>query len=723
MFSRNSSANLKVVGAEGHSPESLRQEVARGAKFVIYSYNFSLVVLSFKRPSNIHFIRPGESPVVKGLPFTLTSLVFGWWGIPWGVIYTFQSLHQNLTGGTDVTQALLASLAPPPPTDGSSTTESRPVAPSPRRPAKQVSARQILVTGGVVLALAAVVYTCVCFFYGQNLPVALVSGLKTPYSVELNGTPYQLKTGHPQLVTLAEGDFVLRGAPGTKDDQPFTARTDFFSRPFDRHVLVVNPDRVAVIYRETVNYHPTGTTPDPNEKPGLDLYVNRTSHYLPAPDHFFEALPKSISMPSGTTTLGKSRVTAIEDISIAAATSLITEKLGYEATRDYLTNRSRIDPENESLERLIISLLKPADGRALLEAHLPDRPLLVEWHRAYQYFMDRNFPAVDLVGLYRKQMDADPDNGVLIYLYARLLPNPAEADPLYEKALHAKRPSPYAAYALAFDAFIAGRYTTSLDFLERAKRGGVNMDSLQLCERDTLLALDRQADVLAAVKERQHQNPTDTELFADELLLSQSKTPDRVGGRRAISAFVATLRGRFGADDYQSVEDYLNGRLSYGMGEERESAAYSAKLKGQLNQFESAVGRRDHVAAAKAVASVTELPARYYLLLMLTAYSSGQNTAADAYFQQAVVRLQAEDKSSRAAAELIRGNTAADHAALLQTSNFAAELRVLFTALGVHFPDYREAYFARARELDRDPAFPHLLLTAIRKDSAPVTKL
>jgi hypothetical protein len=45
------------------------------------------------------------------LPFTLLSLVLGWWGIPWGPIYTIQSVVINFQGGKDVTKEVLASMA------------------------------------------------------------------------------------------------------------------------------------------------------------------------------------------------------------------------------------------------------------------------------------------------------------------------------------------------------------------------------------------------------------------------------------------------------------------------------------------------------------------------------------------------------------------------------------------------------------------------------------
>jgi hypothetical protein len=66
-----------------------------------------VILLTFRRPSDIYFVRQGENAVVKGLPFTLVA---GWWGIPWGPIYTIQSIYNNSRGGKDVTQAVVNSL-------------------------------------------------------------------------------------------------------------------------------------------------------------------------------------------------------------------------------------------------------------------------------------------------------------------------------------------------------------------------------------------------------------------------------------------------------------------------------------------------------------------------------------------------------------------------------------------------------------------------------------
>ena len=100
----------KIQGIEGMKHGELEFELQRGAKFVLFQYCVSVIVLTFRRPSDIYFVRQGENALVKGLPFTLLSLVAGWWGIPWGPIYTIQSVYNNSRGGKDVTQAVVDSL-------------------------------------------------------------------------------------------------------------------------------------------------------------------------------------------------------------------------------------------------------------------------------------------------------------------------------------------------------------------------------------------------------------------------------------------------------------------------------------------------------------------------------------------------------------------------------------------------------------------------------------
>ena len=71
-----------------------------------------MIGLTFKRNTGIYYIRPGENAPVKGLGYTLLSLFAGWWGIPWGPIYTIEALVANLGGGKNVTDRVMASRGP-----------------------------------------------------------------------------------------------------------------------------------------------------------------------------------------------------------------------------------------------------------------------------------------------------------------------------------------------------------------------------------------------------------------------------------------------------------------------------------------------------------------------------------------------------------------------------------------------------------------------------------
>lgn len=103
---------MQIAGLENLTPEGLDTEIERGARFVHFQYCVSIIILTFKRSSKIHFVRAGESAVGKGLLYTLVSLLFGWWGFPWGPIYTVGTTVTNFGGGKDVTHDVLDVLRP-----------------------------------------------------------------------------------------------------------------------------------------------------------------------------------------------------------------------------------------------------------------------------------------------------------------------------------------------------------------------------------------------------------------------------------------------------------------------------------------------------------------------------------------------------------------------------------------------------------------------------------
>jgi len=98
---------MQIKGIEGLSKQEINTELQAGGKFVLYRYTISLLVVTLRRSSDVYFVRSNERAAVKGLPYTMLTLIMGWWGIPWGPIYTIGSLATNMGGGKDVTSEIL----------------------------------------------------------------------------------------------------------------------------------------------------------------------------------------------------------------------------------------------------------------------------------------------------------------------------------------------------------------------------------------------------------------------------------------------------------------------------------------------------------------------------------------------------------------------------------------------------------------------------------------
>lgn len=101
---------MTIVGLGNITVEQLREEINCGAKFVMYTYCVSILVITFKRSGSIYYIRAGGSRFTPGLKYSLISLALGWWGIPWGPIYTIGCVASNCMGGKDITATILDSL-------------------------------------------------------------------------------------------------------------------------------------------------------------------------------------------------------------------------------------------------------------------------------------------------------------------------------------------------------------------------------------------------------------------------------------------------------------------------------------------------------------------------------------------------------------------------------------------------------------------------------------
>ncbi|WBW97923.1 hypothetical protein [Oceanirhabdus sp. W0125-5] len=91
--------NAEYNGIKIYSDTELKQ----------YHACFSFITLTTKVSSR-YFVKDHHFTPVRNLIYSLATLVFGWWSLPRGPIYTLECLFKNLFGGTKVTVNELLSL-------------------------------------------------------------------------------------------------------------------------------------------------------------------------------------------------------------------------------------------------------------------------------------------------------------------------------------------------------------------------------------------------------------------------------------------------------------------------------------------------------------------------------------------------------------------------------------------------------------------------------------
>jgi hypothetical protein len=99
-----------VAGSRPLFPEEIRARVAAGARLVRFEFCFSALLFTVRRQSPIYLTDSWQDRYLRGIRYNLATLLFGLWGVPWGLVWTPRALWVNLTGGIDETDTVLAWL-------------------------------------------------------------------------------------------------------------------------------------------------------------------------------------------------------------------------------------------------------------------------------------------------------------------------------------------------------------------------------------------------------------------------------------------------------------------------------------------------------------------------------------------------------------------------------------------------------------------------------------
>ena len=102
--------DIRTPGGRPLSADEVRARVAAGARLVRFELCVSALVFTLRRQSAVYLTDSRRQRTLRGLRYSLASLLLGPWGVPWGLVWTPWAVWVNLTGGVDETDTILAWL-------------------------------------------------------------------------------------------------------------------------------------------------------------------------------------------------------------------------------------------------------------------------------------------------------------------------------------------------------------------------------------------------------------------------------------------------------------------------------------------------------------------------------------------------------------------------------------------------------------------------------------
>lgn len=555
----------------------------------------------------------------------------------------------------------------------------------------------------LALAAAPLAYFGTAYWRGTHRTVHLVNGLDRPYTATVAGLQHALEPGARVEVVVPEGAHTVHHAPfpGSEVVGEFTLATSFWSRPFADPIWVLNPDRTALLLLESSVYQ---KTPDPADSGTSEVRFGRLLHEFDDIDYPFAEFPESITTKASSGRFVKWRVDALRVGVAAQAHAILSRVVGPEQATAWARLRLTETPDDALLPLILASSMKDDEFLALSAPFLDREPLLIEWHRAYQYVKDRAGAEAELVSDYDQRLAAKPDDADLLYLRGRLAIDPGEAESYYRRAIDHAPPSPHALHAMAYQKLSQGDFEPGIGYATHA----LELMPENMTFADTLRQLRMGHGDLDLLLERAR-----SERGPEEVTLLYARG-DRAGGDAALAKYLGRTKRESSPEQQEELKQAMTVSGLYLLGD-RDAfvTAAGAEDGGAGYGFEAAVTAGKVAEAASLLAGEGGDDVEKQLALYLLAERAGDRGVASASFTAALTLLRAEGADERLAADALsraRPVSARELCALVLPASLK---RLVVTAAGVRDPGDRATYFSLARRLNFERWFPHLLIRDI----------
>lgn len=538
-------------------------------------------------------------------------------------------------------------------------------------------------------------YLGAALWMGQARQVYLVNGWSQAYTVAVNGHEQVLQPGVATPLRVPEGEVAIEFRDPKVGLEPDRCRIDtpFWTRPFRSDTVVINPDRLAVVVWEQSVY---SNVPRPAHEPPR-FHLGDICYSFRGIDYEFSSFPATLQAKKGQT-ITKTRVTLMPNLASEARLALAGHVLGEKGQLAYAQRMLRLDPTDLYALYWVLAKLGTGEAIAFLKPHLSDRPVLVEWHRAYQYFMEKEHPERDLRPEYQQLVADTNRNPDAIYLLARLQ-DLDEAEPLLAQAAGATPPSVAALHALGFRDLAQGRFAEALGWMEKAIQLSPNNPAVQRDYDSALLAAGRYDRLLEELRTRPHPLGPSLPVLTERLHALAAKG-DQAGARATIEEAVQSFQG----PENDPIRPVVRASLEMVLRCRENDVAGFLKLAAQVpdyGRFEPALLQGKLQQAADAVDRTKDDQAiSQCALLYLAALQGGDAKLAEQQWQPLLACLEKANRYTRQLSAMLTGRQPLNTGLIRRLPIEPRQKRVLLAVVAKRYPDQAKELLPLARSLN-----------------------
>jgi predicted Zn-dependent protease len=555
-------------------------------------------------------------------------------------------------------------------------------------------------------------------FIQTHRALHVLNGLTVPIGVQVDGgAPVEVAAQGRTQLSVAEGSHRVNVVQPAGFPAPveFTIHSGWFDRFFKSPVFVIDPARSAALVWESTVYREHPANAPAGFGGSLRWHVGQPFTTYPDIDYSFQEFPAEVKLDRKNGEVTKTRVTSLEIGPVEAIGAASAEAGHQDDLLAFAESHLRAAPDNKILLAVYYALATLAQQsdrcRDFLALRLDDRPVLIDWHRAFQEIGQTAGHNDDLLERYDRYLAADPGNSALLYLRGRIEADDALAVDYYARSRAADPKNPYPEFALGYRLLSFGDFGAARNSIEEACR--LSPDDLIMSQvlGDAQLAAGDFESLEHFYRARLDKTPLNLASQKNLLAALYAAGKDDEAGA-AHDAYVRKA-AQLGGDRYQlGLQSQLYLHYLRGRFDEFRAAARQLRDPQQAAeaQFEAALelGQIENIAPPKALRDLER--GQWELLLSLAWSDKSDPDRAAAARERAIAALGAGNVSERQAAECLKQGAAVSPGSaeklVLDTTTKAAVL----VALAELCPAQKASLVTLAEKLNYRRSFPHHFL-------------